>query len=320
MKHVPSINNLKQNLKTAKGKNILQFTLFIGISFIFWFAITLNEEFQFDINYPVKIKDIPDSITLISSPPKTVKVNINSKGYYFFKYKLKDVPSIDIDFKKYRQGSRISLGHAEMLSVTRQMFGINSRATTFSPDSINVDFTSKPGKKVKLKINIEPTTEGKYIINGPIKSNLEDILLYSVNDIPTKIDELETEIIHCDNLTKTTTLRARIITPKGMRAIPDSVDITIPVEPLISKKRITPIEVINTPEERRLITFPSQIEVSYLIPKSLFNNEVKHIKAVVDYKDIYLYSNKLPIKLIEIPSTYKGVSTKIDSVEYIIEQ
>ena len=75
MRHIPSISNLKQNLKTAKGKNFLQFALFIGISFIFWFAITLNEEFQFEINYPVKIKDVPDSITLISSPPNTIKIN-----------------------------------------------------------------------------------------------------------------------------------------------------------------------------------------------------------------------------------------------------
>ncbi len=320
MKHVPSLNHIRQNLKTAKGKNFLQFTLFIGISFIFWLALTLNEEFQFEINYPVKIKEIPDSITLISTPPRTVKVNINSKGYYFFKYKLKDVPSIDIDFRKYRQGSRISLGQTELLNITRQMFGSNSNATTFSPDSINIDFTSKPGKKVKLKVNIDSSTEGKYIINGQIKTNLEYILLYAVNDIPTKINEIETEFIHCENLTKTTTIRAKIITPKGMRAIPDSIDITIPVEPLISKKRITPIEVINTPEEKRLITFPSQVEINYLVPKSLFNHEVKHIKAIVDYKDIYLNNNKLPIKLIEIPSTYKGVSTKIDSVEYIIEQ
>ena len=105
-----------------------------------------------------------------------------------------------------------------------------------------------------------------------------------------------------------------------MRAIPDSVNVTIPVEPLISKKRIANVEVINIPDDTRLITFPSQIEINYLIPKSLFNNENKFIRITVDYNDIKPNSNKLPIKLIDVPSNYRGATAITDSVEYIIEK
>ena len=105
-----------------------------------------------------------------------------------------------------------------------------------------------------------------------------------------------------------------------MRAIPDSVNVTIPIEPLISKKRMANIEAINVPEGYRLITFPSNIELNYLIPKSLFNNENQLIRAIVDYNDIKSNTNKVPLKLIDIPTNYRGVTINADSVEYVIEK
>lgn len=320
MKITSISTSIKRKFHNARGKKVWQFTLFVFISFIFWFAITLNEEFRFDIKCPIVINNIPEGTTLISLPPNTIKVNINSRGLHFLKYKLKDTPNLEIDFKKYHQKNRIALGQDELQEIAQQAFGINSNATTFSPDSINIYYTTNPGKNIKLTTNIDTNTENNYIISGTIKSDADFVTLYAINDIPSNIISLETELIKCKGFTKNTTIKAKVKTPNGMRAIPDSVNITIQVESLISKKQMVPIEVLNTPENRLLITFPSQIEINYLVPKSLFNNEDNKIRVIVDYKDIYINNSKLPIKFIDIPSNYKSVTSKIDSVEYIIEQ
>lgn len=319
MKVLNTFSALRQKLSTTQGKKFLQFSMFVLIAFIFWASLTLNETFIYDIRYPVKVTNVPDSVTIISEIPNSIKINVKAKGYYFFKNKLQSLPTIDIDFNKYKFKNRILLGSGEMQELIRGMFGSNSIATSFSPDSINLYYTNRPGKSVKLKIITEASTDNQFIINGAISCEYDNVLLYSIDNIPSNITEVETAPIKCEGLKSTATIKAKVIAPKGMRAIPDSVDVTIPVEPLISKKRLANVEDLNTPENIRLITFPSQVEINYLIPKSLFNNENKFIKVVVDYNEIKPNNNKLPIKLIDIPSNYRGATSTIDSVEYVIE-
>ena len=319
MKVLNTFSALRQKLSTTQGKKFLQFSMFVLIAFIFWASLTLNETFIYDIRYPVKVTNVPDSVTIISEIPNSIKINVKAKGYYFFKNKLQSLPTIDIDFNKYKFKNRILLGSGEMQELIRGMFGSNSIATSFSPDSINLYYTNRPGKSVNLKIITEASTDNQFIINGAISCEYDNILLYSIDNIPSNITEVETAPIKCEGLKSTATIKAKVIAPKGMRAIPDSVDVTIPVEPLISKKRLANVEDLNTPENIRLITFPSQVEINYLIPKSLFNNENKFIKVVVDYNEIKPNNNKLPIKLIDIPSNYRGATSTIDSVEYVIE-
>jgi len=315
-----NIRSLKKKLKSNSGKKIVQFSMFVLISFVFWAALTLNENFIFDVKYPVKITNVPDSVTIISDIPNAIKVNVNAKGIYYFKYKLKSLPTINVDYNRFAEKNRILLGKSDLQQLFRDMFGSNSIATSFSPDSINILYTHRKGKPVKLKLITEESSNNQFILNGSITCDQEEVLLYSTDNISSKIIEVETAPIKYDNLNKTTTLKVKVIPPKGMRAVPDSVNVTIPIEPLISKKRLANIEAINVPEGQRLITFPSNIEINYLIPKSLFNNENKLIRVIVDYKDIKPTSKKVPLKLIDIPTNYRGAAVNVDSVEYVIEK
>ena len=316
---INTIYSIGKKLGRERRQSFSQFLLFIFIAFAFWFALTLNEEFKHDIEYPISITNVPDSTTLISSVPKSIKTNITAKGYLFLKYKIKS-QTINIDFQKFKRNNSIYLSQSDLNNLLKNTFGINAHINTTSLDSINISYTNRPGKKVSLTINTSLEPNSKYVIAGSIQPSTKSVLLYSINEIPEMITSVETELIKCENLSQTTTIKAKIVTPTGMRAIPDSVDITIPIEPLLSKKRIVSIEAYNVPSNIRLNIFPSQVEVNYLIPKSLFNNEGKYLKAMVDYNDTYLQTNKLPLNLVDIPEYCRSATCTIDSIEYTIEQ
>ena len=89
MKVLNTFSALRQKLSTTQGKKFLQFSMFVLIAFIFWASLTLNETFIYDIRYPVKVTNVPDSVTIISEIPNSIKINVKAKGYYFFKNKLK---------------------------------------------------------------------------------------------------------------------------------------------------------------------------------------------------------------------------------------
>lgn len=316
---INTITLIHKKLGSERRQNLPQFLLFIFIAFVFWLALTLNEEFKQDVEYPVLITNVPDSTTLISTVPTSIKANITAKGYLFLKHKIKS-QTISIDFLKYKKNNQIHLDQSDLNNLIKNTFGYNAHINTISIDSVNIFFTNKPGKKVSIAINASPKTNSKYVIAGDIKSDTECILLYSINEIPETITTIETELIKCENLSKTTTIKAKVVTPIGMRAIPDSVKVTIPIEPLLSKKRLIPIEAYNVPSDVRLNIFPSQVEVNYLIPKNLFNNEEKPLKVMVDYNDTYLPTNKLPLSIINMSEYCRDATCATDSVEYTIER
>lgn len=103
--------------------------------------------------------------------------------------------------------------------------------------------------------------------------------------------------------------------------VPDQVTVTVPVEPLIARKQYAPVIVKNMPSDMGMITFPSRIEVSYLVPMSMYNDELYDVNAYVDYNDVRRSVNgKLPVTLSLLPEFYHNTEMSPDSVEYIIEQ
>ncbi len=309
-------------LRLLVSRNVLLFIVFLLISFVFWSLLALNEEVQKEVSVPIRLTDLPDSVTVLSDVPKAISANIKTKDSHFLKYTLKEKPPVGISFERYRKGDRILLGESEIREIMRGVFGGSSQILSINPDSIGIFFTALPGKPVKLLVHVEASTESQYTISGEITSELSTVMVYSLSELPASLTQVETVPVVCNSLNKTTVVKARVIAPLGTRVIPDSVEVTIPVEPLIVKRRNIQITVLNEPQDRRLITFPSQIEVSYLLPMSLYNSDDCPIMACVDYADVDTAGgvSKLPVALAGIPSSYKGVESALDSVEYIIEQ
>ena len=147
---------------------------------------------------------------------------------------------------------------------------------------------------------------------------MDSVTLYSVADLPRSLKFVSTEPIVKSDLNDTMRYEVAVKPISGVRIIPDKVVVTVPVEPLISRKRNVRIDVNNMPEGVSLITFPSKIEISYLVPMSAYNDDYQ-MKAYVDYRNVKPSRRKLPVTISAVPSVYHNVSFSPDSVDYIIE-
>lgn len=154
---------------------------------------------------------------------------------------------------------------------------------------------------------------------GDITLSMDSVMVYSTTGIPSDFRSVATERIVKSGLTDTTSFEVKIKAVPGMRIIPDHITVTVPVEPLISKRRNISIEVINQPADIKTITFPSTVEATYLVPMSAFNTDYQ-IKAYLDYQQIDRKSSYARIKLSAIPGVYRNVTLSADSVEYVIEK
>jgi hypothetical protein len=316
-----TIDSLKTIVRSKRGQNALMFMVFLAISAILWSVQTLNEEEQCDVRMPIEITQIPDSVTIITNPPKALSVSLKAKGSQRLKLAWAEPPTLNIDFRAYRtRYGVIHLDEAELKALVRNSFG-GSSVQIVSPDSLNIVYTNHPGIKVPVKIDCNATAGPKSALIGRPYASVDSVAVYYAGHV-ADIESISTETLKLPGLGESVTRRVRLIAPSGSRVIPDSVDVTVEVEPLIMKTRKIVIEPVNVPSGVKLITFPAQIDVMYMVPMSIYMKSDPHIRVIADYKyiDFYSSSKMMKLRLRDVPEDLQNVHLSADSAEYIIEK
>ncbi len=106
-----------------------------------------------------------------------------------------------------------------------------------------------------------------------------------------------------------------LVTPVGCRVIPDQVEITVPVEPLISKTIEIPVEILNLPENKDIIVFPNSVKFTCLVPMSTFNDNSFPIKAYANFDE--RKDNVIPLEISILPDNFINGKLSPDVIEYI---
>lgn len=315
-------HRIKAAVTSARGREVWLFLLFLAISYVFWLLLTLNNETQEDIAVPVAITNVPDSVTIISDVPSAIKVSVRDKGSILMRYNFNHTKVMKIDWNEYTHSdNRFLMGRVDLGGRLRDYFSPSTQLVTVMPDSLKLTYTTNPGRKVPVNLRADLRAALGTVINGDITLYPDSVMLYSVNDLPHNLLEVNTIEVMRSNLADTTQFVVKLDPIDGVRMVPDHVTVNIPVEPLIARTQFAPVITKNVPDGTGLLTFPSQVEVSYLVPMSEYNSEPYPLRAYVDFSDTRASSvSKIPVSISLMPDTYKNVSISPDSVEYIIER
>ena len=276
---------------------------------------------QYDIEVPIKINSIPDSSTIISDIPEHVSVNVKDKGIALLKFIVGETPTLNIKFKDYALAEGIfSVPNAELRRKVRNLFENSTTIQGMSMESINLKYTNLPPKKVPIRLDLDIRPNIQYIIYGYITQDHDSVLVYSDRNTLADIDEVSTYRVEERELTDTLLRNVAISPIPGAKIVPERITLTIPVEPLIAKRINIPVHINNMPKDVNVITFPSQVEASFLVPFSMYRKNLP-MNAVVDYRDIInARTNKVSVRIDESPALYNNISLTQDSVEFIIEK
>ncbi|MBD5300724.1 MAG: hypothetical protein HDR85_00330 [Bacteroides sp.] len=305
-------------IKSSRGQNVLLYLLFVAVAFVFWVFLSLDTEVQRDFDVPVELQDVPDSVTVIGQVPQSLDVSVKGKDSQLIRFLWGKLSPVKLKWQDNVEGQALVLTHQKLDSRMREYFGNGVQIVSCRPDSLRIPFTTQPGVKVKLMVQADIHPNLQYIISGPITANVDSVTLYSVTDLPHNLKYVSTEPIVKSNLKDTMRYEIRVKPIAGVRIIPETVTVTVPIEPLIMRKRFVGIEVENLPDETNLITFPSKVEISYLVPMSAYNDDYP-VKAYVDFRAAQPSRKKLAVSLSSMPVIYHNISFTPDSVEYIIE-
>lgn len=309
-------------VRSRRGRDSLMFLLFVAISAVLWLVLSLNEEEQFDVRLPMKITHVPDSVTLISPGPEALNVSLRARGTQVIKMLAGAMPTVNIDFRAYRSNGMLHLNATELKALARTTAG-GSQVSVVYPDSLSIPYTTHPGFIMPVNIDYKVTTGPQSALNGRPRISADSVKVFMAPGLalPDNYNAVTTEPIRLTGLSDSETRRVRLLGPSGSRIIPDSIDVSFDVEPLIFKSRKVVIEPVNVPEGTKLITFPAQIDVFYMVPMSAYVKSDPHFRIVADYRriDHNNPSKMMKLTLRDVPSNLQNVHLSVDSAEYIIE-
>ncbi len=306
-------------LRSPKGHDIGMFCVFVLISAVLWSVLALNEEEQRDIRIPLRLTHVPDSITMLARGPESVTANVLVRGSQLLKMSMSK-PTLNVDFRVYRRGDHVFLSNADLKGLVRNATGSPQVAVLF-PDTISIPYTGNPGVRVPVIVDYDVTAGPRSAMVGRPVLSADSVEVFTGAGTPS-FRSVHTEAIHIAGLDGSVTRRVRLISPSGTRLIPDSIDVTFEAEPLIIKQRRVVIEPVNVPAGTKLITFPAQMTVTYMVPMSAYTSTDPHFRVVADYRRINRHSgsNMMKLTILDVPRNLRNVSLASDSAEYIIEQ
>lgn len=312
-------SNWKKIKRTSAFHNTLVFLMFVAVATVFWFFMVMNDNVQESVDLKIRLTNVPDSVTFISDPPESVHVGVRDKGTNLLRVTFASEPGVDIDFREFAEDGLFRLSAADFMGLLKQSLGQSAQIVNTSVDSLRFEYTNKPGKRVPIKIVADVEAQSGKVIAGKPHSAITTASLYSANVPLDTISYVQTLPLVRRNLEENTTEVIELKPIKGVKIEPAKIEVQIPVEPLVNKSQLVPIQVINIPAGQSVLLFPNKVEVSYYIPMSRFSDDIHGFSVIADYHDLaHDKTGRVKLHLAQSPKMAVNPKLKTESVEYTI--
>ena len=322
MKNHIALMPAKRWLRSPQGRNVLTYLVFVGIALLLWMVQVMSEETQRDLRCQVAIVNVPDSLTRITPMPEAINVSVRARGTALARY-VWSAPRMNIDYNVYHTGHKVSFGEAALKSFFRNRIGNDCQVQSVTPDSLSILYTSQPGALLPVRVNAEVVPGPQYALIGKVRSLTDSVTVFGLNGVPATMRSVTTAPITLNDVRAPRTIRIPLDVPQGFRAVPDSVDIQIDVEQLVSKKLSVKITPTGVPRGQSLILMPPQVEVYYMVPMSVFKQQqsvTPRFTIEAQYSSIRPGDDKVAIAITRQPKDFLNIYLSTDSVDFLIEQ
>lgn len=323
VRYLRILERIRSFLLAKKSREFLIFLFFVFVSFCFWLLQVLNDDYETELSIPLKMKSVPENVVLTSEPPKALKVTVKDRGTVLVNYLLgQTLFPLNLDFSDYMdKGSHIRIPMKALEKRIASQLNQSTKIVTVKPDTLEIIYTRGQGKKVPVKLRGEVESKRQFYISD-IAFRPDSVMVYAPKEILDTITAAFTESVFLEEVSDTTHCRLNLMPVKGARFAPSYDDVTFYVDMYSEKTIEVPVYGINFPEEKLLRTFPSKVNVTFMLGLRQFKNvTADDFKVVIDYNTLDDSKNEkcMPIVL-QSPAMVKNVHVSPKEIDYIIEQ
>lgn len=309
-----------------KWKEYLIFLFFVLLSLGLWYLQSLQQEYEIEIEIPVKYKNIPANMILTENNPEMIIAKVKDKGTVLLNYIwMRTFSPIEINMKSAESGeSQVTAlsRRAIETNISRQLISSTS-LLSFEPQVIQVEYTELKSKELPVQIDIDLSMKPGFQLADSIQIIPEKVVAHASSVVLDSLFVLNTVHKEFKDLNKVTEVVIRLQDIKGVRMEPGEVKLVIPVEEFTEKRFILPVLCEDIPDNFTLPTFPASVEIICNIPMSRFKDlSEDDFEILIPFREFEenRSAGELLVHLSKKPDWITAPVIVPNTIQFIIEQ
>lgn len=325
MNHLRAGNRFFRNfLFSQANKEFLLFMFFLAISGAFWLLMTLNETYEHEVAFPVRIVGVPKDIMLTSDEVDTVHVTIRDKGTQLLSYLYDEkVRQLKVSFKNYDRGNGTGfVPAADLQKMVQQRLAQPAKIVAMKTEGLRIYYNTGASKKVPVKWTGRVIPEHMYFI-AHVGFKPDSITIYASKHMLDSIRTVYTEQLNYVGFRDTLNITCGLQKIEGVKMVPNRVNVVFFTDVLTEESvDNVPVTGINMPEGTVLRTFPSRVKVRFVTGVNNYRNiSASDFTIIVDYNEIKAHpSEKCNLYLRHTPPGISRATLETTQADYLIEQ
>lgn len=302
----------KMQLRVLKSNFVENYRIkiiVITIATVFWFAVVTENVYEYDMDVPLVVVNVPPGKTVIGKLPQQARVRFEGRGKALFALLFQREARLVIDLAE-NGSSKVVQVQRDHVQIGRWGLPITAKQI-LAPHELKIQLANLLTKEVAIVPVADLTTLPGYAVVGKIQVSPDSIKISGPEALVRPIRAIATTQVQARNL------RSRFVQEVPLQDFPDSLNINlsnrtatvaVDVQKLIE---ITlpeiPIRVRNAP--RHLIVTPLPSTLSLTLEggeQLLLGLKREDINATIDFQQVKgLLDHEDYVPIISVP---EGVS------------
>lgn len=314
---------VKDFLLSDKSREFFLFLFFFFVAAGFWLLQTLNHDYEAEFSIPVRLRGVPDNIVITSEPASELRIKVRDKGTVLLNYMLgKSFYPLVLDFTEYkRTDSHVRIYARQFEKKIKTQLNASTHLIAVKPDTLEYYYSTGASKLIPVRFRGRVSAGRQHYLSDTILSP-DSVLVYAPKGVLDTISAIYTQPVNQEGISDTLKQTVPLLSPKGVKLVPPTIEMTLPVDIYTEKTVEVPLLGVNFPADKVLRTFPSKVLVTFQVGLSCFrkiNSSDFHI--YISYEELLrLGSEKYTVKLKNAPKGASHIRFKPEKVDFLIEQ
>lgn len=315
--------------RLRQNRDLIVFLVFLVIATAFWFLNALRKDYTATLSYPVRFVNIPEGKMLSDDFKGRIQLKVRSRGFVILRYQLSNTfLPLTLDVSEMKSATNNDFeGVYKLINEDRnRIVGQLSQGMELieiEPDTLFVPLIEHARDLVPVNANTRISFEKQYLQAGPVIVQPDSVEVSGPRDIIDTMRYVSTRQLVFDDLSDTVSTSVQLILPNQVEASERRVSVTVPVQPFSEMNLRVPLKINGLPDSLRIKTFPSEIQVSFRVGISEYEDiDKSQFRAVVDVAPVLSDDRpeRLKVRLDRVPPNIESLSFSPIFVEYILEK
>ena len=284
-----------------RWKEVLVFFFFALLAFGFWLLQSLQQEYEIELVFPVKYKNVPVDIAFNVPEVETITAKVKDKGSVLLNYTFgRSFAPIEVNMKntKEKNGS-VQVSKRQIENDIQKQLIATTALQSFDPQQIDMDFSQRVHKEIPVVFNGDIHLEAGFQLSGDIRITPQKINAYATAAILDTLTSVKTVFTEVKKANKNITRTVQLIKVDGE----------------------IPVSCSHIPPHYTVRMFPAVVKVTCSVPLSRFKGLSEDMFSIhIPFEDLEQnVSGTLPVKLTKKPDWVHTATLLPDKVEFILE-